>query len=222
MGDCDDAVITSVEGLREIYRPPSRPAVAKQIDRLDANCRAFIAHSPFVTVATADAEGRCDVSPKGGPPGFVRVLDDHHVGIPDLSGNNRLDSLQNLVGNAGIGLLFLVPGFGETLRVNGRATISTDPSVRAACPVGEVEPRVVVVGAVDEAHLHCAKALRRSGLWEPARWPDLAELPSAACMLRDHYGLPDMDVAAVERRLAQSYDRMMWLAGGDAAPSVGD
>jgi uncharacterized protein len=218
----DQTVITSVDELRAVYRPPSRPAVAKQIDHLDGNCRAFIAHSPFVTVATADADGRCDVSPKGGPPGFVRVLDDHQLAVPDLSGNNRLDSLENLVANAGIGLLFLVPGFGETLRVNGRATISTDPDVLAACAVGDVTPRVAVVVTVEEAYVHCAKALRRSGLWEPERWPDLAALPSAACMLRDHYGLPEMDVAAVERRLEESYDRTLWLAGGDTPPIAGD
>src|SRR5215471_422982 len=136
----NDTAFTTVDGLREVYRPPSKPAVAKQIHHLDHNCRAYIAHSPFVTVATADAAGRCDVSPKGGPPGFVHVLDDHRLGIPDLSGNNRLDSLQNLVANAGIGLLFLVPGFGETLRVNGTAAVSTDPDVLAACAVGDVVP----------------------------------------------------------------------------------
>jgi uncharacterized protein len=211
----EDTAITTVAGLREVYRPPSKPAVAKQIDHLDHNCRAFIAHSPFVTVATADAGGRCDVSPKGGRPGFVHVLDDHRLGIPDLSGNNRLDSLQNLVANAGIGLLFLVPGFGETLRVNGRAAISTNPAVLDACAVGDVVPRVVIVVTVDEAYIHCAKALRRSGLWETERWPDLADLPSAACMLRDHYDLPDMDVAAVERRLEHAYQTTLWRPGGE-------
>jgi PPOX class probable FMN-dependent enzyme len=173
-------------------------------------------------MATADAGGRCDVSPKGGPPGFVRVLDEHHLGIPDLSGNNRLDSLQNLVANPGIGLLFLVPAFGETLRVNGRAAISTEPTVLDACAVGDVAPRVVVLVTVEEAYIHCAKALRRAGLWEPEQWPDLADLPSAACMLRDHYDLPDMDVTAVERRLAESYARTLWLAGGDTPSVTGD
>src|SRR5215471_692004 len=211
----NDTAITTVDGLREVYRPPSKPAVAKQIDHLDHNCRAYIAHSPFVTVATADAQGRCDVSPKGGPPGFVTVLDDHRLGIPDLSGNNRLDSLQNLVANAGIGLLFLVPGFGETLRVNGTAAISTDPDVLVACAVGDVVPRVVILVTVEEAYIHCAKALRRAGLWEADRWPDLADLPSAACMLRDHYDLPDMDVAAVEQRLEQGYRTTLWRAGGE-------
>jgi PPOX class probable FMN-dependent enzyme len=214
--------VTSEGGLREIYRPPSPTAVAKQIDHLDHNCRAFIAHSPFVVVSTADDTGRCDTSPKGGPPGFVRVLDDHHLAIPDLSGNNRLDSLQNLVRSDGIGLLFLVPGMGETLRVNGRATVTTDTAVLDACALDDLRPRVAVGVTVEEAYIHCAKALRRSGLWDPDAWPDLSDLPSAACMLRDHYALPGMDVAAVERRLEESYDRTLWLAGGDTPPVAGD
>jgi PPOX class probable FMN-dependent enzyme len=215
-------MVTSVAGLREIYRPPSRPAVAKQLDRLDGHCRTFIAHSPFVTLASADAAGRCDVSPRGGPPGFVRVLDDHTLALPDLSGNNRLDSLQNLVSCDGVGLLFLVPGLDETLRVNGRAVVSTDPEVLARCPVGDVEPRVAVVVAVDEAFLHCAKALRRSRLWDPDGWPDRSDMPSVACMLRDHYDLPEMDLAATERRLAESYRRTLWRAGGDTPVVTGD
>lgn len=214
--------VTSAGGLREIYREPSRPAVAKQIDHLDHNCRAFIAHSPFVVVSTADDSGRCDTSPKGGPPGFVTVLDEHRLAIPDLSGNNRLDSLQNIVRSNGIGLLFLVPGLGETLRVNGRAMVTTDPAVLDACTFDDLRPRVAVGVTVEEAYIHCAKALRRSGLWDPDAWPDLSDLPSTACMLRDHYALPDMDVAAVERRLDQSYDRTLWLAGGDTPPVEGD
>lgn len=218
----DDTTITTVDGLREIYRPPSRPAVAKQIDHLDANCRAFIAHSPFVTVATADAAGRCDVSPRGGLPGFVRVLDDRRLGIPDLSGNNRLDTMANLVDSPGIGLLFMIPGLGETLRVNGQAAITTDPDTLALCPIGEIVPRVVTVVTVEEAYIHCAKALRRASLWHPDGWPDLSDLPRVACMLRDHYGLPDMDVDDVERRLADSYERTTWLAGGETPPISGD
>ena len=214
--------VTSTAGLREIYREPSRPAVAKQIDHLDHNCRAFIAHSPFVVVSTADDTGRCDTSPRGGPPGFVTVLDDHRLAIPDLSGNNRLDSLQNIVHSNGIGMLFLIPGLDETLRVNGRATVTTDPAVLDACVLDDLRPRVAVGVTVDEAYIHCAKALRRAGLWAPDAWPDRSDLPSTACMLRDHYGLPDMDVAAVERRLEQSYAHTMWRAGGDTLPIEGD
>jgi uncharacterized protein len=216
-----DATLTGAE-LRAIYRQPSRPAVAKEIDHLDANCAAFIAHSPFVVVSTADAGGRCDASPRGGPPGFVRVLDDRRLAVPDLSGNNRLDSFQNLLQNDGIGLLFLIPGLDETLRVNGRAIVTTDPAVLDACTVGELRPRVAVGVTVEAAYIHCGKAPRRAGLWDPGAWPDRSALPTIACMLRDHYGLPDMDTAAVERRLEDSYSLTMWLPGGDTPRITGD
>ena len=217
-----DETITTVEGLREVYRPPSRPAVAKEIDHLDHNCRAFIAHSPFMVLSTADADGRCDASPKGGPPGFVRVLDEHRVGIPDLRGNNRLDSMQNIVANAGVALLFCIPGLDETLRVNGRAAITTEAEVLDACRVGDVRPRVVLEVTVDQAYIHCGKALRRAGLWDEKAWPDLSDMPSIACVLRDHYGLPEMDLAATERRLEESYATTMWVAGGDGPAITGD
>jgi PPOX class probable FMN-dependent enzyme len=213
------STITSAEGLREIYRDPSKPALAKQIDHLDQNCRAFIEHAPFLVLASTDDEGRCDVSPKGGPPGFVSVLDEHRLGIPDLSGNNRLDSMENLVRNAGIGLLFCIPGLDETLRVNGRAELTTDPDVLDACTVRDIRPRVVIGVNVEEAYIHCAKALRRAGLWEPEAWPDVSELPTVACMLRDHYAMPELDLAAVERRLEESYAKTTWLAGGEDVPA---
>lgn len=216
------AAVTSVAGLRQLYREPARPAVAKEIDHLDANCAAFIAHSPFVVVSTADDEGRCDTSPRGGPPGFVRVLDDRRLAIPDLSGNNRLDTFQNVVRSDGIGLLFLIPGLDETLRVNGRAAITTDPSVLDACTLGELRPGVALGVTVEAAYIHCGKALRRAGLWDPAAWPDRSGLPAVARMLRDHYARPDMDVAAVERRLEESYTRTMWRAGGDTPRIAGD
>src|SRR3954463_632355 len=113
-----DVVETEAE-LRALFRPPGQPALRKQIDHIDDHCRSFLAHTPFVIIATADPSGRCDASPKGGPPGFVRALDDHRVAIPDLSGNNRLDTMQNLIGNPGIALLCCIPGVDETLRING-------------------------------------------------------------------------------------------------------
>ena len=213
-----DGAIGSVDGLREIYKPPAPPSLAKQLDHLDEHCRAFIAHSPFMVVATSDADGRCDVSPKGGPPGFVAVLDDGRLAIPDLSGNNRLDSLENLVANSGIGLLFFIPGFDETLRVNGRATITTDVDVLSSCAVGSVVPRVAIGVDVEEAFIHCAKALRRSNVWAPEEWPDVSDMPSAACMLRDHVQLQAYDLEAMEKRLEKSYSETMWLAGGEITP----
>lgn len=206
--------ITEPAGLREIYGPPGKPALRKQLAALDDHCRDFIAHAPIVMVATADEEGRCDVSPKGGPPGFVAVLDDTHLAFGDLSGNNRLDSLGNLTRSDGIGLLFLVPGIGETLRANGRATVSTDPEVLAACDIDGRNPKVAVVVTVEEVYLHCAKALRRSRLWQPETWPDTTDMARPAAMLRDHIGLTEMSVEQVDDVLEADYRSSLWEPGG--------
>jgi hypothetical protein len=217
------SVVSSGAELRTLYGSPTRPALAKQLDRLDEHCRALIAHSPLVVVASVDHAGRSDASPRGGPPGFVRVLDDHRLCFADLAGNNRLDTLENLLERPGIGLLFLVPGLDETLRINGRAQLTTDPEVLDSCVVAGVRPRLAVGVVVEEAYIHCAKALRRGGAWRPDAWPDLSDLPTIACMLRDHYALPELDdEMAVRRRLDESYAVTMWLAGGDTPPAVGD
>lgn len=209
-----EGAITSVEELREIYRKPGQPAVDKVIDHLDHNCRVFIEHCPFLTIATADAEGRCDVSPKGGPPGFVAVLDGRRLAIPDLSGNNRLDSLQNLVTNPGIGLLLLVPGMDETLRINGSATIITADDVLDACSLRDVRPKVAIVVSVEEVYLHCAKALRRASLWQPDGWPDAAGVPTAGSIYKDHMAL-DLPAEAIDQALQDSYEHSLWRAGGE-------
>jgi PPOX class probable FMN-dependent enzyme len=205
--------ITSADALRTIYREPGASAVAKQHATLDDHDRAFIRHSPFVIVSTADARGRCDVSPKGGPPGFVSVLDASTLAVPDLSGNNRLDSLQNLLENGGVGLLFLIPGIDETLRVNGRARLSTDPAVLTACAVGDVVPKLAIAVEVEEAFIHCAKALRRGAVWQVEQWPDTSGMPSVATMLRDQ-AAPSMTVDEVEQALEGGYERTMWQTGG--------
>jgi PPOX class probable FMN-dependent enzyme len=207
--------ITDPADLRLVYGPPGKPALKKQRADLDGHCRSFIAHAPFVLVSTADDEGRCDVSPKGGPPGFVAVLDDGHLALGDLSGNNRLDSLENLTRNDGIGLLFLVPGIGETLRVNGRASVTTDPEVLDACALDGRSPKVAIVIAVEEAYIHCAKALRRSRLWEPEAWPDTSDMATPAAMLRDHIGLTQMSVEQVDEVLEADYKTTLWEAGGN-------
>ena len=196
-----DDVVHDVDELRTHFREPSETVQRKQIDHLDANCRAFIAHAPFVLVATANADGTCDVSPKGGPPGFVAVLDEHRLAIGDLPGNNRIDSLRNVVTNPYVGLLFVVPGMGETLRVNGRAWVVRDAAVLDACEVHDRRPAVALGVEVAEAYVHCAKAFRRSNLWEPDAWPDRDAVPTAAAMLRDHIGLHDVAVEAVEQAL---------------------
>src|SRR2546425_7359895 len=175
-------VIADETDLRALLGTPSEVAVKKQLARLDAHCRAIIAHAPFALRATADAEGRCDVSPKGDPAGFVRVLDDTHLVVPDRPGNKRLDGMRNILENPHVGLIFLVPGRGETLRVNGRAAITRDPALLARMEVGGKRPLLAIGVEVEEVFLHCAKAFKRSWLWEPERWPDLAALASSARM----------------------------------------
>jgi len=212
-----DQTIDSAAKLRQVYRPPRQRSLDKEIDHLDVHCRDFIAHAPFVVLASADAAGRVDVSPKGGPAGFVVVLDDHRLAIPDMAGNNRLDSMRNIVGGGKVALLFMVPGIDETLRVNGVASVSADPDVLSVCPVEGLRPNVAIVVDVGTAFIHCAKALRRGGLWEPERWPATADMAAPACMLKDHIGL-DGTVADSQRALDESYAKTTWMMGGQVAP----
>jgi PPOX class probable FMN-dependent enzyme len=198
-------VVTEPNELRVLCGTPSELALKKQIAALDAHCRAFIAHAPFVLLATAGADGRCDVSPKGDPAGFVRVLDDTHLVIPDRPGNKRLDGMRNILANPHVGLLFLVPARGETLRVNGRACITRDADLLATLAVQGKVPSLAIGVEVEEVFLHCAKAFKRSGLWEPARWPDITRLASSAQMFHDQAPMPGMTVADYEQRLATGY-----------------
>ncbi len=178
------SIVGSREALRAIYRQPNPRSVAKELKELDPHCRRFVELSPFVVVGTFGEAGQ-DVSPRGGPPGFVRIVDASTLIVPDFPGNNRLDSLQNMLENGRIGMLFLVPGVDETLRINGRATIDTDPALRASGSVDGRLPTAVIRVAVEQAYLHCGKALMRSALWDPAVRIDRASLPSMGEMLKD-------------------------------------
>ena len=195
--------IETTARLREVYPPPRQRSLDKEIDRLDGHCRAFIALSPFVLVATASAAGDCDVSPKGGPPGFVSVLDDHRLLIPDATGNRRLDGFHNIVENPRAGLLFLIPGMGETLRVNGGAALTDDPQLLDGLQTGGRPAAAALVITAEQVFLHCAKALIRSALWDPSTWAQAERLPSAAEILNDHIGIGDL--AASAAALADSY-----------------
>jgi PPOX class probable FMN-dependent enzyme len=192
--------------LAAVYPDPGELALKKQIDRLDDHCRRFVALSPFVLLATSATDGRCDVSPRGGPPGFVHVLDDRRLAIPDVSGNRRIDSIRNIAENGQVGLLFLVPGMGETLRVNGPAELSDDPELRARLAIDGKDALLAIVATADEVFLHCARALRRSDLWEPETWPARDELPSAAQIFRDHASA-DLEVKEVQTILDEGYAR---------------
>jgi PPOX class probable FMN-dependent enzyme len=182
------SAITSEEELRALHAPPKPRTRKKQLDRLDRHCRRFIELAPFVVMATADAAGRLDATPRGGDPGFVTVADERTLLLPDRPGNNRLDSLTNLTEHPEIGLLFMIPGVDETLRVNGTVELRTDPAITEPFRVGRRAPAVVLRITVREAYLHCAKALMRSRLWSPDAQTERAELPTLGEMLRDQTG----------------------------------
>jgi hypothetical protein len=198
-------VLGSVDDVAALYGPPVEAVVSKIIDHLDGHCRDFIACSPFVLVATADDRGTCDVSPKGGAPGFVSVLDEKRLAIPDAPGNRLVDSLRNVAASGRAGLLFVIPGMEETLRVNGRAWLTRDPAVLEPLAGAAKPPRVAIGMEVEEAYLHCAKAFKRSALWRPADWPDRQELASAAQIWRDHMAL-DMTTQDVQDFVDDDYE----------------
>ncbi|MCP3935517.1 MAG: pyridoxamine 5'-phosphate oxidase family protein [Actinomycetia bacterium] len=188
-------VVTTAAELRGLYRKPSALAGAKEATVIDAVTASFIARSPFVIVATTNREfGRGDVSPKGGPAGFVKVLDQKRLVIPDYNGNNRVDGLGNLLVDPAIGLLFLVPGVGETLRINGQGYVTTDPGVLDLFTHDVRRPKAAIGVQVSEVMLHCAKAALRSKLWEPEEWGGAG--PSAGELLVAHS--PDLDRTAAE------------------------
>ncbi len=174
--------------LRSYYGEPAERARKKQLSRLDVHCRNFIALSPFLVMSTAAVDGSPDASPKGDIPGFVVVQDDHTLLIPDRPGNNRVDSFQNLLENPHVGLLFFVPGMNETLRVNGRARLTIDPEILAPMSVNGKPPRAALVVQVEEAYLHCAKALIRSRLWGPETQIDRKSFPTMGQMMADQIG----------------------------------
>ncbi len=165
--------IRTVADLRALVGEPAPRVVAKEMPALDERCAAFVRSAPFLVLATAAADGSADASPKGGPPGFVKVLDERRLLVPDFPGNRRFDGVQNLVDRPGVGLLFVVPGITETLRVNGFATLSRDPELLdAAAAVDGRLPWFVIDVEIRQVFSHCAKAFIRSGLWKPEEWPD--------------------------------------------------
>ena len=179
-------VIDSEARLREVVGAPIPRSVQKEIIALDAHCRALIAASPFVLIASGDAAGRMDVSPKGDPAGFVHVLDDNTLAIPDRPGNRRADTFTNVLQSPGVGLIFLIPGKLETLRINGRARIVRDAALRERLAMQGKVPQLALVVTVEQAFIHCGKCMIRSHLWDHASWPRVDELPSQAQCLVDH------------------------------------
>jgi uncharacterized protein len=201
-----EAIVDIIEGpeqARGLYGVPSERSLKKQLSRFDKHCRAFIARSPFLVIASSDPSGRCDASPKGDAPGFVQVLNDQTLLIPDRLGNNRIDTIGNLLARPGVGLIFFVPGINETLRVNGRASITTDPAVLEPLAVNGKVPRSGILVSAEEIYFHCGKALIRSDLWNPEKHLQRSEFPSLGRILADQIG--GMSVEEAERVTAEGY-----------------
>ncbi len=197
--------VRSAEELAALIGTPSEFSLRKELKSLDEHMRRFIAHSPFAIISTHSSDGRCDASPRGDAPGFVQVVDDRTLLIPDRFGNKRVDSYRNILETGRIGLLFLVPGFGETLRVNGHAALIRDEAWLTPLTAQGKRPLVAVAVEVEECFLQCAKALIRSKLWESQERPDLQSLPCAAEMLSDHVKMPEFDVAKLQSLLDEAY-----------------
>ena len=203
--DTFQKVVTSKETLRGIMGEPNERAVKKQQATLDVHCRNFIERSPFLLLATVGANGNCDVSPKGDAPGFVTILDDKTIAIPDRRGNKRLDGLMNILDNPHAGTIFLIPGVNETLRVNGSAKVVQDEDLLERMAVQGQRPQVAIVINVEEAFLHCPKAFLRSELWNPERHIERSGLPSAGEIMRS---LNDgLDAAQYDRERDERYAR---------------
>ena len=196
MSENTPQVFTSSEELQSYIGAPMELAVRKAIAYLDRHCRSFIARSPFVSIGTAASNGRADVSPRGDAPGFVQVLDDNTLFIPDRPGNNRMDTMLNIIENPNVGLLFMVPGFEDLLRVNGRAQIVRDEDLLGQAVVNGKTPKVGILVAVDEAYLHCAKAVKRSRLWDEASRQDRTALPSLGKMILEQTAATNAPPAA--------------------------
>ena len=179
-------VVTSEEQLREVVGVPPRRAIDKVVRTIDEHSRCFIGHSPFILVASAETAGCLDISPRGDPAGFVKVLDDRTLAIPDRLGNRRLDTFRNVLRNENIGLIFLVPGITYTLRISGKAIIVRDLELREMMAIKGKLPDHVLVVSVDYVLSHCPKCMVRSGLWQPEAWPNTTDLPTFAETLIAH------------------------------------
>ncbi len=183
------SAVTSEEELLDIYRAPTDVVINKEVNELDNGCRDFIGTSTFLLIGTASEGGDLDVSPRGGPAGFVKVIDEKCLAIPDLNGNNRLDSIQNIIMQGKVGLLFIIPGLGETLRINGSALITTDQEILKIFSDELKVPKSAIVVQIETAFIHCAKSFMRGNVWKPETWAGKECRPSAGQILVDHSGL---------------------------------
>ena len=200
----------SAAEVQEVVGEPVELVQLKVQPSLDVHCRAYIERSPFIALGTVGADGRADVSPRGDPAGFVHVLDDQTLAIPERPGNKLADSLTNVLETGRVALLFIVPGVEETLRVNGTGTITDDAELLESMAVKGKAPKLAIVIRVEEAFVHCAKAFRRSSLWDSEKHVDRGELPSIGQMIRDQVKPPDMDAEQIEEFAQEDYRTRMY------------
>jgi uncharacterized protein len=205
-------VLTDEPSMRELFPAVTALATQKVQPVLDAYAQDFIRRSPFLCIGTQSPDGRADVSPRGDPPGFVRIVDGQTLAIPDRPGNNRLDSLVNILGNPSVGLLFIIPGFDDTLRINGRARLVTDPALLETMRVADRLPRLAIVVTIVETFMHCAKAFRRSHLWDPSHHQDRSTMASLSKIILDQTtGAPaDAEMQRIDDDLEDEYKRTMY------------
>jgi PPOX class probable FMN-dependent enzyme len=211
----DQHRIATVAALRRLYRHAEGLAAKKSLPGLDRHARDYIARSPFLCIATSGRGGRADVSPRGDQPGFVHVLDDHSLAIPDRPGNNRLDTMENVLVNPNVGLIFVIPGFEDTLRINGKATITADPAILERAMVDRKQPKAAIRVVVEEAFFHCAKAFRRARLWQPDAIVDRNVMPTLARIILEQTAaaeapLREEDVVACDGALEEDYKTQLY------------
>ncbi|WP_113467984.1 pyridoxamine 5'-phosphate oxidase family protein [Rhizobium mayense] len=208
-----DFAIDDEQSLRELFEPTHSLALLKCQESLGEHAREFIRRSPFLCIGSQHPDGKADVSPRGDPPGFVKVLDERTIAIPDRPGNNRLDTLANIVANPNVGLLFVIPGFEDTLRINGQAALTRDPEILKDMAVAGRVPKLAIIVSVSEVFLHCAKAFRRSRLWSADHFQDRSEMPSLIKMILDETtGAPtdQNEMRTMDEGLEEDYQRTLY------------
>ena len=206
--------IATADDLRRLFVRAEGLAAKKTLPALDRHARDYIARSPFLCIATTGHGGRADVSPRGDQPGFVQVLDDRSIAIPDRPGNNRLDTMENILVNSNVGLIFMIPGFEDTLRINGKATITADPAILERATVDRKQPKVAIRVAVEESFFHCAKAFRRSRLWQADAQVDRTVMPTLARIILEQTAISapprEEEVVACDVAIEQDYKTQLY------------
>ncbi|WP_246943210.1 pyridoxamine 5'-phosphate oxidase family protein [Bacillus pinisoli] len=203
-------LITSELELRQLLGEPSKLAENKVIRKLDKYSKTLIKHSPFCVISTSNQNGTCDASPRGDGAGFVHIADDHHIIIPERPGNKRVDSVYNILSNPYIGIIFIIPGMEETLRVNGKAFITRDEAWLEKLTAQNKVPNLAIVVEVQEVFMHCAKAFKRSNLWNTSSWPNRETLPTMAEILKDHLKQEDLTIESINESLDESYAKRLY------------